>query len=74
LATDRFNPHEQALVIAEQPQCKVLEDFAAGGFKGEGLMASIIALINDTRESLAGMATAGNGAKQSPVDEKVKHT
>jgi hypothetical protein len=37
-------------------------------------MASIIALINDTRESLAGMATAGNGAKQSPIDEKVKHT
>jgi hypothetical protein len=55
-------------------KCKVLEDFAAGGLKGEGLMASIIALINDTRESLAGMATAGNGAKQSPVDEKVKHT
>jgi hypothetical protein len=55
-------------------KCKVLEDFAAGGLKGEGLVASIIALINDTRESLAGMATAGNGARQSPPDEKVEQT
>jgi hypothetical protein len=30
----------------------VLKDFAGGGLKGEGLMAGIIALINDTRESL----------------------
>jgi TRAP-type uncharacterized transport system substrate-binding protein len=34
-------------------KCKVLNDFADGGLTGEGLMAGIIALINDTRESLA---------------------
>jgi hypothetical protein len=38
-------------------KCKVLTDFAEGGLRGEGLMASIIALINDTRESLARMVT-----------------
>jgi hypothetical protein len=47
-------------------KCGVLKDFAEGGLKGEGLMAGIIALINDTRESLAGMVTAANGARQSP--------
>ncbi|MCE9534386.1 MAG: hypothetical protein K8T89_25180 [Planctomycetes bacterium] len=36
-------------------KCRVLEDFAEGGLKGEGLVAGIIALINDTRESLAHM-------------------
>jgi hypothetical protein len=46
-------------------KCKVLDDFAEGGLKGEGLMAGIIALINDTRESLAGM---GGGAKGSPSE------
>jgi hypothetical protein len=45
-------------------KCKVLKDFAEGGLKGEGLMAGIIALINDTRESLAGMATARNESHQ----------
>ncbi|QDU19426.1 TAXI family TRAP transporter solute-binding subunit [Urbifossiella limnaea] len=34
-------------------KCRVLADFAEGGLKGEGLVAGIIALINDTRESLA---------------------
>ena len=34
---------------------KVLGDFAEGGLKGEGLLNGIIALINDTRDSLAGM-------------------
>jgi TRAP-type uncharacterized transport system substrate-binding protein len=43
-------------------KCKVLEDFAEGGLKGEGLMAGIIALINDTRESLATMVTLRNGS------------
>jgi hypothetical protein len=55
-------------------KCKVLTDFAEGGLKGEGLMAGIIALINDTRESLAGMATVRNGARQSPSHENVEHT
>jgi hypothetical protein len=55
-------------------KCKVVMDFAAGGLRGEGLMAGIIALINDTRESLAGMATASNGARQSPAHDKVEHT
>ena len=36
-------------------KCEVLEDFAEGGVKGEGLLAGIIALINDTRDSLARM-------------------
>jgi TRAP-type uncharacterized transport system substrate-binding protein len=55
-------------------KCKVLEDFAAGGLTGEGLMAGIIALINDTRESLAGMVTASNGARQSPAHDKTVNT
>jgi hypothetical protein len=55
-------------------KCKVLEDFAEGGLKGEGLMAGIIALINDTRVSLAGMATARNGPRQSPAPDGVQHT
>jgi hypothetical protein len=54
-------------------KCKVLEDFAEGGLKGEGLMAGIVALINDTRESLAGMVTAQNGARQSPSRDEVEH-
>jgi hypothetical protein len=53
-------------------KCKVLKDFAEGGLKGEGLMAGIIALINDTRESLAGMPTAQNGVLQSPAHDKVE--
>ena len=55
-------------------KCKVLKEFAEGGLRGEGLMAGIIALINDTRESLAGMATAWNGAPQSQVHDQVEHT
>jgi hypothetical protein len=53
-------------------KCKVLEDFAEGGLKGEGLMVGIIALINDTRKSLAGMVTVRNGSPQSPAHEKVE--
>jgi TRAP-type uncharacterized transport system substrate-binding protein len=52
-------------------KCRVLEDFAAGGLKGEGLMAGIIALINDTRESVARMVTARNGTREN-LDE-VEH-
>jgi TRAP-type uncharacterized transport system substrate-binding protein len=48
-------------------KCKVLEDFANGGLTGEVLMASLIALINDTRGSLAGLATARAGTQQDPV-------
>jgi hypothetical protein len=55
-------------------KCKVLEDFAAGGLKGEGLMAGIIALINDTRESLVRMVTAEKGAPQNAADGKLEHT
>jgi TRAP-type uncharacterized transport system substrate-binding protein len=55
-------------------KCKVLKDFAEGGLRGEGLMAGIIALINDTRDSLAGMATAENGARPSPTREEVERT
>jgi TRAP-type uncharacterized transport system substrate-binding protein len=55
-------------------KCEVLEDFAEGGLKGEGLMAGIIALINDTRESLAGMVTVQNGASQSPAHDEAGRT
>jgi TRAP-type uncharacterized transport system substrate-binding protein len=55
-------------------KCTVLNDFADGGLTGEGLMAGIIALINDTRESLAGMETARNGARPSPTHDMVEHT
>jgi TRAP-type uncharacterized transport system substrate-binding protein len=54
-------------------KCKVLEDFAEGGLRGEGLMAGIIALINDTRESLAEIATARNVPRQGPVHDKAEH-
>src|SRR5262249_11406192 len=33
----------------------VVMEFAEGGLQGEGLLAGLIALINDTRESLGGM-------------------
>jgi TRAP-type uncharacterized transport system substrate-binding protein len=52
-------------------KCEVLRDFAEGGLKGEGLMAGIVALINDTRESLAAMATAPRGARQSPASDNL---
>ncbi|HEX5272261.1 MAG TPA: TAXI family TRAP transporter solute-binding subunit [Gemmataceae bacterium] len=49
-------------------KCKVLEDFAEGGLRGEALMAGIVALINDTRDSLAGMVPAADGRRdRSPV-------
>jgi hypothetical protein len=54
-------------------KCKVLEDFAAGGLRGEGLMAGIIALINDTRESLSVMRKADRnprGTHPVPVEER----
>src|SRR5262249_41912528 len=53
-------------------KCEVLTDFAEGGLRGEGLMAGIIALINDTRNSLAGMVAAPDGAPQTPAAEKVE--
>jgi TRAP-type uncharacterized transport system substrate-binding protein len=34
-------------------KCRALRDFAEGGLKGEGLMAGIISLVNDTRNSVA---------------------
>jgi TRAP-type uncharacterized transport system substrate-binding protein len=55
-------------------KCEVLEEFAEGGLRGEGLMAGIIALINDTRESLAGMEPARNGAYPSPAPDKAERT
>jgi hypothetical protein len=53
-------------------KCKVLADFSASGLKGEGLMAGIIALINDTRETLAAMVTLRNGANPSPDHAEVE--
>jgi TRAP-type uncharacterized transport system substrate-binding protein len=54
-------------------KCNVLKDFAEGGLKGEGLMAGIIALINDTRDSLAGMVATRDGPGQRPADDKAGH-
>lgn len=54
-------------------KCEVLKDFAAGGLKGEGLMAGIIALINDTRQSLVGMAAAPDGAAHGPAPGERDH-
>jgi TRAP-type uncharacterized transport system substrate-binding protein len=54
-------------------KCEVLQDFAEGGLRGEGLMTGIIALINDTRESLAGMVTLQTGAGQSKAQDQVEH-
>jgi hypothetical protein len=39
-----------------------VRDFADGGLKGEGLLAGVVALVNDTRSSLA----AGNRAPHLP--------
>lgn len=33
-------------------QCRIYEDFASGGIKGESLLVDLITLINNTRESL----------------------
>jgi TRAP-type uncharacterized transport system substrate-binding protein len=55
-------------------KCRVLKDFAEGGLTGEGLMAGIIALINDTRKSLAGMEAAQSGAGQGPGQDKGKQS
>jgi hypothetical protein len=54
-------------------KCRVLKDFAEGGLKGEGLMAGIIALINDTRGSLARIGAAPNGLPQNPADDELEH-
>jgi hypothetical protein len=55
-------------------KCKVVKDFTEGGLRGEGLMAGIIALINDTRDSLAAMETMQDGARQVSADDKVEQT
>jgi TRAP-type uncharacterized transport system substrate-binding protein len=55
-------------------KCEVLRDFAEGGLKGEGLMLGIVALINDTRESLAEAGTARNEGRQSPAPDDVGNT
>ncbi|HVK10185.1 MAG TPA: hypothetical protein VM597_15565, partial [Gemmataceae bacterium] len=41
-----------------------ITDFAEGGLQGEGLLAGLIALLNDTRESLAAIG-ARNGIRPS---------
>jgi hypothetical protein len=45
---------------------EVLRDFADGGLTGEGLMAGLVALINDTRESLDEMPGTRNGDRRGP--------
>ena len=47
---------------------QVLKDFAEGGLKGEGLMAGIVALVNDTHASLDRLAPVGSSEPaRSPV-------
>jgi hypothetical protein len=47
-------------------KCRALEEFAAGGLKGEGLMHGIVALVNDTRQSLPRLQPPlENGERQS---------
>jgi TRAP-type uncharacterized transport system substrate-binding protein len=48
-------------------KCTVLKDFAAGGLKGEGLLTGIVALINDTRKSLATMVAPQNDTGEPPA-------
>jgi protein-S-isoprenylcysteine O-methyltransferase Ste14/TRAP-type uncharacterized transport system substrate-binding protein len=50
---------------------EILTDFADGGLQGEGLLTGLIALINDTRESLAGMG-ARNAAGPNTAPEGKK--
>jgi hypothetical protein len=48
----------------------VVEEFAEGGLQGEGLLAGLIALINDTRESLRNMEAreaVGPGTATEPA-------
>jgi TRAP-type uncharacterized transport system substrate-binding protein len=54
-------------------KCRVLKEFAEGGLTGEALMAGIIALINDTRESLARMEASQKGARQDLAQDKAEH-
>jgi hypothetical protein len=44
-------------------KCRALRDFAEGGLRGEGLMAGIVSLVNDTRNSLARLSPAEPGVK-----------
>jgi hypothetical protein len=45
-------------------KCRAVEDFAAGGLKGEGLMQGIVALINDTRASLPRLIAARQALRE----------
>jgi hypothetical protein len=53
-------------------KCRVLKDFAEGGLMGEALVAGLVALINDTRKSQAGMVITWKGARQDPAQDKVE--
>jgi len=64
-APDALRTHLEARL--SDLKCRVLADFAEGGLKGEGLVAGIIALINDTRESLA--RTLPQGIEGTPTSE-----
>jgi hypothetical protein len=52
----------------------ILMDFADGGLQGEGLMAGLIALINDTRESLASMEARAFVSPDPATKESVVKT
>jgi TRAP-type uncharacterized transport system substrate-binding protein len=54
-------------------KCRVLQDFAEGGLRGEGHMAGIVALINDTRESLAEVAAAGGVVRRERNPDQAWH-
>jgi hypothetical protein len=47
---------------------RALDDFAHGGLKGEGLMSGIVALVNDTRASLACLGRTEVGGPDTKAD------
>jgi hypothetical protein len=53
----------------DELKSEAIRDFADGGLKGEGLLAGVVALVNDTRSSLAaGSRTAPHRASSLNVE------
>jgi protein-S-isoprenylcysteine O-methyltransferase Ste14/TRAP-type uncharacterized transport system substrate-binding protein len=52
----------------------ILNDFADGGLQGEGLLAGLVALINDTRESLASMRARNVVGPNTATEGKAERT
>jgi TRAP-type uncharacterized transport system substrate-binding protein len=50
----------------------ILNDFAEGGLQGEGLLAGLVALINDTRESLASIGVRNEVGPNTATEGKAE--